>query len=896
MKALSDVNLEPRPHFRVLPTPRQNEDPKLWDIDDRNSVGFIIEDRSNSDGVYSTHVGFQVRTGNNSFARVEFEVQASKGNKCTVRGVKVDGLNAKVEVGEGRPVTLSIPVIGGDNPQSVNLKLVKDVKSSRGANQVLFKVANTTPRSWPKDDDGDSFEFGSLLDLDVTEESSSPFITAGVDIKAYGLLPEGEVNGKKKIQLRDYFIAETRIPRPRAGKQTITEISKELGKYGTSLDPSIIGYVQDKIEKSGGKLYSFQAEAIRSIVEQLAGEKRPTIVTARTAAGKTEAFLLPVVNSILGPSSRKRKSGVKAIFFYPTKALASDQLQRIVELLYWVNKSRESDPLTVGVYHGDVEESLSLDIPLPVRCALHEKEILEDKLQPSDVRLIPESGTVVLKCKKCNEKYPFLMIDRYNVTLKLPDILIATPDAINYVLARYERRHVFFGATKTFTVCNSCRTISYKDSNQCENCGAKTERVKVEPEVGPGIIVLDELHLFNSLFGGNVSNLLRRLTSAIATYSTSKKAEIQFIATSATVRNPLEFGKEFFGRPIVTVETSDRDYDFDNGLSKVIVFTMPRAYRMLDTVSYSLYEILRKTDIRFLVFIDSKKLCGMLLSILRQRLSADKATEKLVEQVDGHNSTYTRQERADSEEKFNAGKIRVLVATSTLEVGVDFKNLDGMAIYGAPYAFNSYLQRIGRAGRRNDALIINFLSSNDPIDVYYYRNASKFAKDPTQFIEQPPFPVTNPQLIQKHVLATLFDACQIFGVDLVATLKTFKEDWRNIDIAVLRYLEGLWTDEYIEQASARLKSATTSVTDPSKLPEAALKKFNLMNLRKVEQTIRVEFEEPISAIRAAYGRSSRQSGSGWRPRSGSGSGGGRGSSGRVSSAEKEIIRRMRGEG
>jgi len=893
MNALSDVNLEPRPHFRVLPTPKQTNDPRLWDIDERNSVGFIIEDKSDSDSIYRTHVSFKARTGASSFVDVSFVIEASKNVKCAVKDARVDGSATKVIPGEGRPVTLSIPVIGGSDPQSVELALIKDVKGKNGSNQILFKIANTTERKWPKDGN-ESFEFGSLLDLDIYEVSNSPFVTNLEEIKAYGLLPE-KAASQKEIHFKDYFIAETRIPRPKAGKLTITELSKSLSKdYGVTLDASIVKYVQEKIEKNGGRLYEFQANAIRRIIEELTGKRRPTVVTARTAAGKTEAFLIPVVNSILGPSSGKRRSGIKAIFFYPTKALASDQLQRIVELLYWVNKAHASDPLTVGVYHGDVEESLSLDIPLPVRCILHEQDIQENKLQPSDVRLVPEQGSMTLVCKRCKEKYPFLMIDRYNVTLNLPDILIATPDAINYVLMRYERRHVFFGATKTLTVCTSCRSISYKQAARCEKCGSATKETSIKPEVGPRIIVLDELHLFNSLFGGNVSNFLKRLSSAIQTYNTSEHTEIQYIATSATVRNPLEFGQDFFGKPTVPVETTDADYNFEEGLSKVIVFTMPRAYRMLDTVSYSLYEILRNTDIRFLVFIDSKKMCGMLLSILRQRLSADAATASLVEQVDGHNSTYTRQERADSEEKFNAGKIRVLVATSTLEVGVDFKNLDGMAIYGAPYGFNSYLQRIGRAGRKNDALIINFLSSNDPIDVYYYRNAAKFAADPTQFIEQPPFPASNSQLTQKHVLATLFDASQILGIDIVQILKAFKVDYRSAEPRVLSYLKGLWKDEDIEQASVRLKAATTAVPNEAQLPDATIKKFNLMNLRKVEETIKVEFEEPISA---SSGRPASRSSGSWRPRGGpSTSGGGRMSSGKVSSEEKEILKRMRGGG
>jgi superfamily II DNA/RNA helicase len=890
MKALSDIALEPRPHFRVLPTPRQSDDPRLWDVDERNSVGFIIEDRGGSGGPYRTHVVFKVRTGVDTFVEISFVVEATPIDPNIVKEMKVGGKSVQFNIGKGRPLKLEIPVMGGLTPKSIDLTLIKNIKENVGSNQILFKIANQTKRTRTKDGN-ESFDFGTLLDLNIYEESDSPIITLIDEIKGYGLLPESENRLPKEIHFKDYFIASTRIPHPKPGNQTISELSELLSeKHNVSLDISIMKYVQEKIEKKGGRLYDFQDRAILAIVQELAGDRRPCMVTARTAAGKTEAFLIPIINFILGDNSEKRKKGIKAVFFYPTKALASDQLQRIVELLYWVNQSRVSDPLTLGVYHGDVEESLSLDIPLPVRCVLHEQDIQTDKLQPSDVRLVPEQGSMTLKCKRCNEKYPFLMIDRSNVTLKLPDILIATPDAINYVLMKNDRRHVFFGASKTLSVCSECHNINKDQSARCEKCNSSTTSVAVKPEVGPSIVVLDELHLFNSLFGGNVSSFLKRLSIAISTYNPSESKEIQFVATSATIRNPMEFGQDFFGKPAITVETAEEDYDFENGFSKVIVFTAPKAYRMIDTVSYSLYEILRSTDTRFLVFVDSRKLCGMLLSTLRQRLSADSTTEKLVEQVDGHNSSYTRQERAETEERFNAGKIRVLVATSTLEVGVDFKNLDGLAIYGAPYGFNSYLQRIGRAGRRNDAIVINFLSSSDPIDIYYYRNAARFAKDPTQFVEQPPFPISNVQLIQKHVLATLFDASQILGVDIVSILKAFKEDTEKTDARVLSHVKRIWRDDNIAQASARLKAATTAVMNDSLLPDATIKKFNLMNLRKVDETIKVEFEEPISSGSGRPGSHQQAYSGGSR---GSGSGKASGTSG-IKQEEKEILRKMRG--
>ncbi|MGW1059079.1 DEAD/DEAH box helicase [Micromonospora rubida] len=75
----------------------------------------------------------------------------------------------------------------------------------------------------------------------------------------------------------------------------------------------------------------------------------PTLVTTGTGSGKTESFLIPVLDHC----RRRRqqgKAGIKAILLYPMNALATDQAQRIDEML--------ADPalhgITAGLYIGDV--------------------------------------------------------------------------------------------------------------------------------------------------------------------------------------------------------------------------------------------------------------------------------------------------------------------------------------------------------------------------------------------------------------------------------------------------------------------------------------------------------------------------------------------------------------
>ena len=77
-------------------------------------------------------------------------------------------------------------------------------------------------------------------------------------------------------------------------------------------------------------LYRHQAQAIRSEFDTRSGSARPAlIVTAPTGAGKTEAFLLPMLNDLFARPRGDRETGVRAILLYPLNALVNDQVERL---------------------------------------------------------------------------------------------------------------------------------------------------------------------------------------------------------------------------------------------------------------------------------------------------------------------------------------------------------------------------------------------------------------------------------------------------------------------------------------------------------------------------------------------------------------------------------------
>jgi len=76
-------------------------------------------------------------------------------------------------------------------------------------------------------------------------------------------------------------------------------------------------------------LYAHQHAVIQAEA-QTAGRPRPAIVvTAATGAGKTEAFLYPVLNALFRDKRAPGESGVRAIILYPMNALVNDQVERL---------------------------------------------------------------------------------------------------------------------------------------------------------------------------------------------------------------------------------------------------------------------------------------------------------------------------------------------------------------------------------------------------------------------------------------------------------------------------------------------------------------------------------------------------------------------------------------
>ena len=91
------------------------------------------------------------------------------------------------------------------------------------------------------------------------------------------------------------------------------------------------------------------------------------------------------------------------------------------------------------------------------------------------------------------------------------------------------------------------------------------------------------------------------------------------------------------------------------------------------------------------------------LIFVNTRRLAERATRKLSEllgeeHVTAHHGSLAKEQRLDAEQRLKNGKLKALVATASLELGIDIGDVDLVCQIGSPRAIATFLQRVGRSG------------------------------------------------------------------------------------------------------------------------------------------------------------------------------------------------------
>ncbi|MGA2511112.1 MAG: DEAD/DEAH box helicase [Candidatus Acidiferrales bacterium] len=390
------------------------------------------------------------------------------------------------------------------------------------------------------------------------------------------------------------------------------------------------------------QLYSHQAAAA-----ELARAGKDFVVVTPTASGKTLCYNLPVLNAIL------ENADTRALYLFPTKALAQDQLAELHDLA-----TRLDDQFGVFTYDGDT---------------------------PGDARkAIRERGHVIL----------------------------SNPDMLHTGILPHH--------TKWTRVFENLRYV-----------------------------VLDELHTYRGVFGSHLANVLRRI-ARIAQFYGSRP---QFICCSATIANPGELAAQLTERKMEVIE--------ENGApaaEKMFVFYNPpminrnlgirRSY-LTETTRVAKELLARK--LQTIVFANSRLHTEVLLTYLQQ---ANPAQPGGAEPIRGYRGGYLPGERREIERGLREGRVRGVVATNALELGIDIGSLDACVMAGYAGSIASTWQRAGRAGRRSGTSCAVLVASSAPLDQFIVQHPDYFfGRSPEHAFVQP----DNLEILVNHLKCAAFE-------------------------------------------------------------------------------------------------------------------------------------------
>jgi DEAD/DEAH box helicase domain-containing protein len=255
-------------------------------------------------------------------------------------------------------------------------------------------------------------------------------------------------------------------------------------------------------------------------------------------------------------------------------------------------------------------------------------------------------------------------------------------------------------------------------------------------------IVIDEAHRYRGVFGSHIALLIRRLVRLCHFYGSSP----QFILSTATLANPLEFAGKLTGQPFELVDEDGSPHG-----RKHFVLYNPFYDGVGERSTYQETKDLLvscvKEDLQTLCFTGSRKMAELVT--LWAREDVRRSSARLAESISAYRAGYLPEERRIIEHQLKEGTMKGVVSTNALELGIDIGSLDAVIIAGYPGTMMSTRQQAGRAGRKGEESLAILVAFANPLDQYFMRHPQHFFSRSHEFAI---IDTGNPYIVSGHLL------------------------------------------------------------------------------------------------------------------------------------------------
>ncbi|MBY3585154.1 DEAD/DEAH box helicase [Rhizobium bangladeshense] len=270
------------------------------------------------------------------------------------------------------------------------------------------------------------------------------------------------------------------------------------------------------------------------------------------------------------------------------------------------------------------------------------------------------------------------------------------------------------------------------------------------------LLVLDEAHVYESVFGSNVAFLLRRLINAKKHIArgVSGNPGVQIVAATATIADPAEHLERLTGQPFKAIEDSVSGAPHHR---RVLVHVAGADYGAAGEAA--LTDLLRGVLAlpqrkRFIAFIDSRQ-----------------GTERVVRSLESehvlpYRSGYEADDRAKIERALRDGSLHGVVSTSALELGIDIPDMEIGVNLGVPDTRKAFRQRIGRVGRATEGMFLLIAGQNA------FRQFGQTFEDYLNDSVEPSYLYTGNRFIQFANARCLWDEMEVMKQDRAPLLSS----------------------------------------------------------------------------------------------------------------------------
>jgi DEAD/DEAH box helicase domain-containing protein len=418
--------------------------------------------------------------------------------------------------------------------------------------------------------------------------------------------------------------------------------------------------------------------------------RRNVVVATGTASGKSVCYNAPVLQALTSDAA------ATALYLFPTKALAQDQLRALRVMLRAAAASaaaaaaRGDDarvPVFVpsaGVYDGDTSDAERARIEREDRLVITNPDMLHVNVLPNHRKW--RAMLTGLRYVVIDEAHAYRGVFGSHVAL---------------VIRRLRRLcRELYGGEPTFIVTSA--TIAAPGNHARDLVGAFPIAAETETETETA--------------AGDA------FTPVWKARETARRAKTHGLSLTSDAAAAL--GKGTLG----------------------VYGSGPRRTSPVVEISALLAECVRH-DLKCIAFCKTKKLCELVLKYTREALASTGAPS-LCGSVLAYRGGYSSVDRRAIEKALFSGSVRGVAATNALELGVDVGALDVTLHLGFPGTVASLIQQAGRAGRRGKRALSVYVAFDGPLDQHFMRSPAKLFGRP---IERAAIDPCNPSVMEAHV-------------------------------------------------------------------------------------------------------------------------------------------------